>query len=345
MAKPTAVLPNLQRWVVEYLPDGEGKKPNTIRAYKDSWRLVVMFFANDGIKAEDITYDMLTYHRLMDFFSWIEKERSCKVSTRNARLAAISKFADYSANLDFESSATFSLAVGKLPFKSETDSTDRTFFTKEEVRIFLDAPTPKSNMGIRDHVLLQFMYASGTRAEEVCIAKVKDITFLKDGKASVVVHGKGGKTRRIKIFEAAATSLRKYIRYRRIENQPEAFIFPSQRNERMSVKCLEEVFARYLAKVRKENPGLFLEKTYTPHSMRHTTAMHMLEAGVPMVVIKQFLGHAHLSTTEIYAKLSPQAVNQKLREWNAEYWNQYIDEEYNAEFDSKDSNDIPSFLM
>ncbi len=344
MNSPAKILPHLKHWTKEYLPNAEGKKPNTIRSYKNSWRLVIKFFLQKQINAEDITYEMLDYKCLMDFLSWIEKDRGCKAGTRNNRLAAISKFAEYSMRQDFDASETFYTAISKIPYKKTDDATVRAYFTNEELKIFLDCPTPKSNMGNRDHVLLQIMYASGMRAEEICIMKVGDVKFLEDGKATVEVHGKGGKTRRIKIFPEPAIVLKKYLRYRRIENQPDEFVFPSQRNNRMSVKCLEEVFAKYLKIAREAHPDLFREKAYPPHSMRHTTAMHMLESGVPLVVIKQFLGHAHLFTTEIYAKISPEVVNKKLENWNKEYWNEYMDEPLDPEEDFEADDGIPDFL-
>ena len=344
MKTETAILPHLQHWVGEYLPNAEGKKPNTIRSYKDTWRLVIKYFLKENINADDITYEMLTYPRLMDFLSWIEKDRGCKAGTRNSRLAAISKFADYSIRQDFDAASTLYKAISNIPYKDKADATERAHFTKDELQIFLDCPTPKSNMGMRDHVLLQFMYATGMRADEVCVAKVGDVKFLTDGKASITVHGKGGNTRRIKIFNEPALVLKKYLRYRGIENQPDAFIFPSPRNKGMSVKCLEEVFSKYLKKAREAHPDLFKEPSYPPHSMRHTTAMHMLEAGVPLAVIKQFLGHKHLATTEIYAKLSSETVNKKLENWNKEFWSTYIDEPFDPEETLKGADGIPDFL-
>lgn len=344
MTDNTKIILHLQHWLKEYLPNMEGKKPNTIRSYKDTWRLVIQFFLSQGIKPEEITYEMLNYRFIMDFLCDLEINRSCKVGTRNNRLAAISKFAAYSTRQDFDAVSSFYKAVSKIPYKKQDDAIERAHFTHEELTLFLDCPSPKTNMGIRDHVVLQFMYATGMRAEEVCVAKVGDIKFLKDGKASVIIHGKGGKTRRIKIFEEPASVLKKYLLYRRIGNQPEAYIFPSQRNDRMSVKCLEEIFSKYINILRKEHPNLFKETSYPPHSMRHTTAMHMLEAGVPLVVIKQFLGHEHLSTTEIYAKISPESVIVKLEKWNKEFWDKYIDEPINQEEISDSEDEIPFFL-
>ena len=311
----------LDEWLNTYLPDIVGTKANTIRAYKASWRLLVQYLQeHKGIAANDITFDTLTYENITGFLSYVENERGCKISTRNNRLAAITSFAQYAQRQDFTKSTVFYKATQNIPFKSEDDSEERSWFTEEELKIFLDLPTPKTRTGIRDHALLSFMYATAERADEVCVTKVKDIKFLEDGKASIIVHGKGGKTRHIKISEKPAKILQKFIRYRRIENQPEEFIFPTQRNSHMSVKSIEEVFEKYIKIVRSRHPDLFQMKSYPPHSMRHTTAMHMVKAEVPLIVIKQFLGHAHLATTEIYAKMSSVELNEKIRKWDKKYW-------------------------
>lgn len=339
------ILNPLNHWVSEYLPNAEGKKRNTIKSYKATWRLLFKFFQIDNISSTDVTYSMLTYDRIMSFLSWLEKERHCKVSTRNNRLAALSKFAEYSMNTDFNASYEFYQAIQKIPFKKAADATERAYFSQDEVKILLDLPTPKDSMGIRDHTLLQFMYSAGTRAEEVCVLKVQDIKFLDDGKASVLIHGKGGKTRRIKISEKPASTLKKYIKYQRIGNQHETFIFPSQRNARMSVSCVEDIFQKYVRLAKQKHPDLFQAISYPPHSMRHTTAVHMLEAGVPLVVVKQFLGHEHIQTTEIYAKLSPQAANAKIADWDKKYWNEYLDEPISGEEIAFETDDgIPAFL-
>ena len=101
------ILNPLNHWVSEYLPNAEGKKRNTIKSYKATWRLLFKFFQIDNISSTDVTYSMLTYDRIMSFLSWLEKERHCKVSTRNNRLAALSKFAEYSMNTDFNASYEF----------------------------------------------------------------------------------------------------------------------------------------------------------------------------------------------------------------------------------------------
>ncbi len=347
MADSIKIIDPLQHWIEDYLPTAEGKKPNTIASYKFAWKLFFQYMYEKGIVATEISYDMLDYDCIMGYLRWIEEVRGCTVATRNNRLAGISQFAKYSQNHDFNAAYIFGKAILKIPFKKENDSCERAYFTKEEIQIILNLPTAKDNMGVRDHVLLQIMYATGARAAEICSLRIADVRFLPDRKSSILLHGKGGKTRRIKIFEKPATALQKYIRYRGISNNPYAYIFPSQRNAMMSTKCLEEICRKYVDRAKAEYPDMFRTKSYPPHSMRHTTAMHMLEAGVPLVVIKQFLGHVNLATTEIYAKLSPEAMAEKITEWDRKYWNDYIDEEFpldEAENSEDAADGIPGFL-
>ena len=138
--------------------------------------------------------------------------------------------------------------------------------------------------------------------------------------------------------------LKKYIAHRKISNQHGKHVFSTQRNEKMSTSALEELFSKYVKRAKERYSGLFLEDTYTPHSMRHTTAVHMVEAGIPLLVIKQFLGHNNLATTEIYAKLSQSTVNEKLRDWDQKYWhNLYLESQDDRPADPKTEN-TPDFL-
>ena len=345
MAKSTKILDPLNHWLDKYLPDVEGKSGNTIRSYKDTWRIFMQYMVKNGTRPADVTYSMLTYEEVVRFLDCCEKDRGNKASTRNSRRAALSKFSEYAENIDFNAAHEFHRAMKKIPAKKNACATERAYFMKEEVKILLNLPTANTPMGYRDHVLLPFMYASGCRADEVCGMKVKDVRFLEEEKkTSVLLHEKGGKTRRIKISPEPSAALMKYIRHRGISSQREAYVFPSQRNEKMGLKCVEDIFGRYISKARKEHPDLFLEKSYPPHSMRHTTAVHMLEAGVPLVVVKQFLGHAHISTTEIYARLSPKVVLEQIAMWDKKYWDEYMDEDgHDAEGIPSDDG-IPGFL-
>ena len=346
MKKESTLLLLLESWLGEYLPDQEGKRTNTIKSYRDSWRILIQFmYKIKGTPADRVDFKSLDYATLMEFFDWLKDERKCSASTRNSRLAAITKFSEYAQNRDIDAASCFRTACVKLPYKKLSDAKERAYFTQAEIKIFLSLPDAKDKTGYRDQVILCILYASGMRAEEICALTVGDISFLPDGRASLLIHGKGGKSRRIKLSEKPSAILKKYISHRRISNQHARHVFSTQRNEMMSTSALEESFSKYVKRAKEQNKDLFHEETYTPHSMRHTTAVHMVEAGVPLLVIKQFLGHAHLTTTEIYAKMSQSTVNEKLKGWDEEYWHdKYIDSLNENDADETTKTNTPDFL-
>ena len=154
------------------------------------------------------------------------------------------------------------------------------------------------------------------------------------------IIGKGAKARRVRIPEHCAEMLKKYLIFRRINDKPERHIFSSQMHEQMTVSCIEEIFKKYVRQARCQYPDLFQETGYSPHCMRHTTGQHMLEAGVPLMVIKSFLGHASVQTTQIYAESSQTAVDKHVREWNERNFPKTL---YSDEPDKERTN-VPDFL-
>ena len=182
------------------------------------------------------------------------------------------------------------------------------------------------------------MYASGTRAQEVCDLTVGDIQFYTD-RAGINIHGKGQKVRRIGIPCDASNMLKKYVEHRRIVNDTERHVFSSQTHEKMSVSCIEEIYSKYIEKAKQEYPEMF-RYNYTPHSMRHTTATHMLEAGVPLIVVKNFLGHVSLQTTQIYTEITQDTMNKQLKSWNDKW---FLKDNSHFENTNGKSN-IPEFL-
>ena len=236
----------------------------------------------------------------------------------------------------FEAASIFRNSVLKVP-KKKSPRQGRSSFTREEVKILFELPDSTSAIGLRDKTLLCFMYASGMRAQEVCDMTVGDIQFYPD-RVGINVHGKGQKIRRIGIPGDASNILKKYIKHRNIFNDKARHVFSSQTHEKMSVSCIEEIYAKYVSRAKRENPSLFGD-SYTPHSMRHTTATHMLEAGVPIMVVKNFLGHVSLQTTQIYIEVSQDTMNRQLKAWN-DRWFLKQDSEKNV----NSKKNIPDFL-
>ena len=172
---------------------------------------------------------------------------------------------------------------------------------------------------MRNKMLLNLMYASGARAQETCDLVVRNVQF-QDDNAKLTITGKGGKTRRIIIARPCAQLLKEYLIRFGIVTDLNRHIFSSQTNEHMSISCIEEIFRKYLGLAKKQYPTLFREYSYSPHTMRHSTATHMLEAGVPIMVIKNFLGHSSITTTERYAELSQGSINRHIIEWNQRWF-------------------------
>jgi site-specific recombinase XerD len=338
--KANSFLNLLESYFGTYLPTARGLSPATIRSYKTAFRVLLEFmYTEKNINAGDIRFEDLTTDILSEFLDWLEAERKCSVSTRNHRLSVLNAFSEYAQNRDFEAASVFRASILKIPQKKGVPA-KRSYFTREEIKLLLSFPNAKTAIGKRDRALLCFMYASGARAQEVCELTVGDVTFFTD-KATVKLLGKGNKVRKISIPADAAAILKGYIEYRKIQDKYDRHIFSSQTHEKMTVSCIEEIFFKYVEKGKAEYPGHFREKSYTPHSMRHTTATHMLEAGVPLIVVKNFLGHASIQTTQIYAEISQRTADRELKAWN-DRW--FLKE---ADTDAADtSNDmIPKFLI
>ncbi len=309
----------LNTFIGEYMPFTAGLSNNTVRLYKAAFRLLLTFmFETTGAPAEKLTFQMLDYTTISAFLNWLETERNCSSATRNVRLAALSSFAAYAQNRNTDAALVFLTAVRKIPVK-RTASDPRVFFTRDEISVLLRLPDTSTAIGKRDVAMFSLMYASGARAQEVCDLKVRDAIFDRDS-ATLTITGKGNKTRRIRIARPCAEMLKNYLVWRGIDRQLDRHLFSTRTHEHMTISFVEAIYKKYLDAAKQQNPSMFRQSKYSPHSMRHTTAMHMLEAGVPMMAIKNFLGHASVTTTERYAELSQSTVDKHIKAWNQRWF-------------------------
>ena len=272
----------------------------------------------------------------------IFEQKDLRISIITSRLLRTEKgvFTDLPTqtiqNRDFDAASIFRSAIIRIPVK-KAKKKSRAVFTRQEIKILLFLPDESYETGLRDKVLLSFMYATGARAQEICDLKVRDLRI--DGTtASVTLTGKGSKTRQVGITMKLASTLQNYITYRHIESFPNRHIFSSQTHEHMTVSCVEGIYKKYVTLAKEKHPELFLADSYPPHSMRHSTACHLLEAGVDIVTIKNILGHASLQTTQIYAEMSQDTVDKKLTEWNETWFGK------NNKIELKTEDNIPDFL-
>lgn len=328
----------LEDYFETYLPYSRGLSINTINSYKQSFMLLFRYMLEiKGIASNNIKFSDLTFETLLEFFGWLETDRQCKATTRNQRLSALSAFSEYAQNRDFDAASVFRSAIIKIPVKKSVPK-QRAVFTRDEIKILLNIPDDHYETGLRDKVMLSLMYATGARAQEICDLRVKDIRINNES-ASITLTGKGSKVRQVGISKKLAETLQKYIYHRHIDIYPEKHIFSSQTHEHMTISCVEGVYKKYVALAKEQNPTLFQADSYPPHSMRHSTACHLLEAGVDIITIKNILGHVSVQTTQIYAEISQDTVDKKLKEWNDTWFGNK--EKIKVR---KDKDNIPDFL-
>lgn len=327
----------MEDFISSYLPLEKGCSSKTVESYKTTYRLLLDYlYEHKNLPSDQISFDKLDYETITGFLDWLQENRNCSARTRNQRLAALNSFSKYARNICLEA-AFLRNTLNKIPQKKAQRNV-KSIFTLDEVQILLAMPSDHTEIGRRDKVLLSAMYGAGTRCEETCSLKVKNIRFNKNGGANVdIIKGKGGKSRTVWISEPCARLIKGYIRYRDIADKPEAYLFKSQTHEKMSVSAIEEVYKKYIAKAKQEHPDKFRSDDYTPHTMRRSAASHMLESGIPMEVIRTFLGHSSVYTTELYAVLSQKKMDEDLKNWASKWFPETTEE-------SKEKSNIPSFL-
>lgn len=286
---------------------------------------------------------MLDFDLLTKYFDWLICTRKNSRTTAKQRLAALASFADYSESRNLEAAYVFKNSLKKISKKTfrKVKSRQRNSFTREELAVLLSLPDTTEKLGWRDLVLLSVMYSSGARAQEICNLTVKDVVHDGKGNAILTLIGKGEKSRRVKVTFDATQLLDKYIASRKIGMKPDVHIFPSQRNEHLSVAAIEEIYEKYIQKAKAAHPEMFCRGPYTPHVMRHTTATHLIESGVPLAIVKNILGHTSIQTTQIYLDISQQTVDRSMEQWNEKWFSQNNPDKTTLPLEK---NAIPDFL-
>lgn len=328
MAKKSFFLPVLAEFFSVYLPRTKGLSENTIRSYKQAFRLLIGYvYEKTKIPPEKIEFRHLEKGVLESWLNWLCIERGCTPKTRNQRLAALVTFARFAISRDFEGALVFSSEIENLPKTKAGKQEKAPYFSKEEMSVLLRIPDSASIIGKRDKAILSTLYASGARAQELCDITVGDVAF--GNKTTVTLCGKGNKTRTVVIPKQPASLLKSYMEYFRLcgnARDVRRHVFSSQNREHMTISCLEAIVKKYVRRAKQLRPDLFSDR-YSPHSFRHSIAMHMLESGIPLPVIKTFLGHSSILSTMIYASADFALVEKYLRD-KAPYAEQDLTEEY-----------------
>jgi integrase/recombinase XerD len=286
--------PWVRRFLLEHLVAERNLARNTQRSYRDALTLLIPFVAGrlhqsvDRLNLIDVSADLV---RL--FLADLEQSRQCAIATRNQRLAAIHALARFVAEHSPEHIAWCG-QIRSIPFKKANKALIP-YLDKPEMDALLNAPDRQTAQGCRDYALLLFLYNSGARAQEAAQLLICELDLAG---SSVKIRGKGGKERRCPLWPSTIEELKPLI-----ANRPTtACVFLNRCRHPITRFGIHALVERYVHRVQVQMPSLAGKRT-SPHSIRHTTATHLLRAGVDINTVRAWLGHVSLDTTNIYAEI------------------------------------------
>lgn len=301
----------LTNYLSKYLPGQRNVSENTIKSYRDTFKLFLIFCKDEkNIVPSKLTMIMITDSLITAFLDWIEKIRGCGITTRNQRLAGIHAFIRF-AQVESPENLLVYQKILHIPVKKGIHKPMNYLFP-EALSAILAQPNINSRKGRRDLVLLTLLYDSGARVQEIIDLCVRDIRI--ENPATVNLHGKGRKMRCIPLMTKSKSMLESYLKEQSLWQRPEKLdspVFLNSRHEKLSRAGVSYIINKYLESARIHTDAL-LPSTISPHVFRHSKAMHMLQANINLIYIRDFLGHVNVTTTEIYAKADAKAKREAL---------------------------------
>ena len=287
--------PWIRRFLLEHMVAERNFSPNTQASYRDTLTLLLPFAARSGDRAIDrMTVEDLSPAIVRQFLDHVERERNCSGATRNLRLSAIHSLARF-IGMHSPVHLAWCSELRSIPFK-KTTKTLVGYLEKSEMDALLAAPDRRSILGARDYALLLFLYNSGARADEAAKLTVGRLRLSES--ASVRILGKGNKTRVCPLWPTTSTVLMRLVAGRDACD----VVFLGRTNQPMTRFGIHRIVTQY-ARLAAESLVAMKDKRISPHSIRHTTAVHLLRSGVDINTIRAWLGHVSLDTTNIYAEV------------------------------------------
>lgn len=298
----------LHSFFQEWLAEQRNASHRTVLAYRDAWRLFLRFVAQNRKKpVAALNLEHLTGADVLAFLQYIEREQRVSVSTRNCRLAALRSF--YSFVSEQEPRLALQCAeVLRVPFKKATRRATR-YLESAEVAAILSQPDRSKVEGQRDHALMSLLYNTGARIQEALDLRPQDVHFKSP--AHVRLMGKGRKERISPIWPEIADLVTALMR--RQPRKPDEPIFVNRYGEPLTASGFRFRLRQYVEAAAKTVPTIS-NKRVTPHIFRHTTAVHLVAAGVDVTVIRSWLGHAQLNTTNHYAQANLETKRKALEQ-------------------------------
>jgi integrase/recombinase XerD len=298
-ARPNDLGICVEKFFREYLPVLRGMSQHTIRSYRDALILFLRFVSDHGgQRLEDLDLGAFTAEQVGRFLTSLEAERHNGIATRNARLAALHTFARFLATESPEHLAELQRILG-VPFKRGARNAPIEYLESVEVETLLQQIDRSTEMGRRDYALFVLMFNTGARVQEVLDLRLSDVRT--DPPCQVRLHGKGGKVRLCPIWTSTARQLNELAQRTPRDGATDGFLFTNRRGGKLTRFGVRYLLNKYIA-AGEATASTLKDKRIHPHSLRHTTAIHLFKAGVDFATISQWLGHASLNTTMRYAR-------------------------------------------
>lgn len=295
----TALARALRGFFADYLPRVRGASPHTVHSYRDALALLLRFLAaHHGRPVVALDFDDLAPNDILAFLEHLESVRGNATVTRNARLAAVHAFARYAASGDPERIERCQSLLA-IPFKRASVRIVE-YLETHELRALLDASDRNTAIGRRDHTLLLTLFNTGARVQELLDLRPCDLQLVRPAQARL--RGKGGKERLCPIWPQTVRVLEALLAERRLDADDTSALFCNRRGEPLTRFGVRHLLRR-LAKAAQHAAPTLAAKRVHPHMIRHTTAVHLLQAGVDLVTISHWLGHASVETTNRYVAI------------------------------------------
>lgn len=323
--KPTNFAKYLTQFLSDYLVFQKNASKNTIYSYRDTFKLLIRYCQDvENISVEQMTMSVLSDNLIISFLHWLETERKCSISTRNQRLTAIHSFFRYVQAEDPIGIFYFQKVIA-IPLKKTTKKTVD-YLTNTAMKLLLEQPDRHTPKGRRALTLMSLLYDSGARVQELIDLRVCDVKL--ENPPIIILTGKGNKTRRVPILKNTTLLLKNYLLENTLDKdwKNEYPLFTNNQNHKLTREGVNYIIHKYVKSARK-NSTIIPEKV-NAHMFRHSKAMHLLQAGINLIYIRDFMGHVDLKTTEIYARAdteskrkaiesaAPDLVDSNLPDWS-----------------------------
>ena len=286
---------------MEYLSGERGVSTHTIRSYSNTFTLLLSYMDEvKHIKADKLAFDHFTRKDVVDFLDWLQNNRKCGNTTRNQRLAALHAFFKYMQYEDVQHLQQWQ-DILSIKIKKSGKKTAVNYLTVDGIKLLLEQIPITTKPGRRDLAMIALLYDSGARVQE--LIDLTQVSLNLNNPCYVTLFGKGNKKRIVPLQDRQVSLLQNYMKENGLDKPSynQRPLFANSRGGKLTNAGVTYILNQYASNARKINPALIPERI-SPHSLRHSKAMHLLQAGINLVYIRDILGHVSIQTTEVYAR-------------------------------------------